>query len=67
VRSLSFTIEAGSSQAPTYWVAVLYTVAVTVGRSVPLYKKPLRLVGASEDKLELLVGMPQRGARGYLP
>ena len=50
VSSSSFTIEAGSSQVPTYWVAVPYTVTVTVGRPVPPSKKPLRLVGTSEDK-----------------
>ena len=50
MSSSSFTIEAESSQVPTYWVAVPYTVTVTVGRSVPPSKKPLRLGGTSEDK-----------------
>ena len=54
VSSSSFTIEAGSSQVPTYWVAVPYTVTVTVGRSSPLSKKPLWLVGTSEDKAEVV-------------
>lgn len=67
VSSSSFTIEAGSSQAPTYWVAIPYTITVTVGRSVPPSKKPLWLVGTSGDKVGLLVRMSQRGARGYLP
>lgn len=49
VSSSPFITEAGSSQV-TYWVAVPYTVTVTVGRSVPPSKKPLRLVGTSEDK-----------------
>jgi hypothetical protein len=67
VSSSSFIIEAGTSQAPTYWIAIPYTITVTVRRSVPPSKKPLRLVGTGEDKVGLLVRMSQRGARGYLP
>ena len=54
VSSSSFTIEAGSSQVPTYWVAVPCTVMVTVGRSLPLSKKPLWLVRTSEDKAKVV-------------